>query len=1659
MDFPFELTDEEMEIIRFSRSSFILARSGTGKTTVLIMKLFQKEQLHHLASEGFHEVERNSNKETDGYTLRQMFVTVNARLCYSVRQYISQLKRSTCKGTYSGENSNFMEEDFDEMLESSDIPSSFADLSQSSYPLVITFNKFLMMLDGTIGSSFFERFPELRRLRRDKRTACESMVLKTFIRSKEVNYEKFCSSYWPYFSPMNTKKLVPSSVFSEIISHIKGGSRIGINDDRISREDYIIYSERRLSFFSEEERGRIYDIFLEYEKKKKRNGEFDMSDLVADLHKRFRDETFEGEKIDFVYIDEVQDLTMRQISLFKYICRNFKEGFVFSGDTAQTIVRGVDFRFEDIRALFYREFLCERKEKGKIADLFYLSQNFRTHASVLKLANSVLDLLYHFFPSSVDKLKPETSIVHGEQPVWVQTEDGLNGLRASFKSSGSVYKGFGAEQVILVRDEDNKNEVFNLVGKQALVLTVMECKGLEFQDVLLYNLFSSSPLNDEWDIVYGYMKGKGFLEFPHHLKSVPSFDEGKHIAMCSELKQLYVAITRTRRRLWILENGQCPVLRYWEKLQLVHIRGLDGGFLEEIQVASSQEEWKARGFKFFYQKNYDKARFCFERAGESYWEKWAKAACLRHSADLLLHSDPIRAHKHLTQAAKMYQSIGKIESAAQCFFELKEYEKAGKLYLENFGDSKLEEAGECFHLAACYERAADIYAKCNLYSKCLSVCADGKLFHLGYQYIENWKCSSFHLDTEVCQRFFEKGAVYLKKIKDSKSMMKFVKAFESEEVMRTFLMSKECLDELVSLEKEWGNFSEAANVANMKGDVLLEVDLLLMAKLYERACKLILVYVLYNSVWAQQSNGWPLNKFVLKDELLTKAKTFSKKVSNGFYDFVCTEANILSHEVYLFQINKYWDDSWKNGSIRGKMLCVRKFLDTYLSPSMSKQILEDDMIKFTQSKKSWEHTSVANMTFYCDFWLKETDKMLQNVEGDSKEDSRSEFCMNYFGVSKQLRNGCKTVYLLLYPDAAWVHDINPRHIKRNEYSSWIDADQFVSAVKRYWSSKLSTYGIQFLETLEALYKFSVDNALSLYCKTAILIHIFKVSKFLTKSKFVNHREYSDMLQKFLEISIRNFFDHIYLLDLENSITDDMLCFRESDTSRNFQRDVSRMITSRTMTSKETGILITALFSVKFPFSLYKQTLASFKACYTTSWKVFVENFRNIRSEVTGDCNDDTGELALVQKFHKALEDTDFADFSPSCYLFLLDRLLIMVSFLKGYFFTPKFLLVEWLISNGWNVNPNLNFVSGVQQPFLEDIVHFIAGMVKKLLYHEQDTIEWIRKHNLNMDCYPIIVLRLFVILCLLCINFDGFSDFIFNLLEKREITLLLPWKFYESLRRLREHGKTEVKIEVVAEALKNIGNPLVIVNLGIEFSVSDAIFLNLNVEQHRGSIMKALRPGLNRKQSRGRRIFSNINHQGELQTSSFDSVMERNAAETQSEEVSKGQRTNRRFWTMVGSLDYEGIHRNNFQIDVLPLKKIVLEFILLVTNSVIRWCCQCSWQDCEVPYEQFDSLLDELQQLYSTLCLSEFYFEDVKAIQNIVKKLQLRRERIEPFVERWLMCERKLEENTDPESHKNGGAEKCSSEVAVSCTTGQCSSDRSDKEGGDRSADEYSSEL
>lgn len=123
---------------------------------------------------------------------------------------------------------------------------------------------------------------------------------------------------------------------------------------------------------------------------------------------------------------------------------------------------------------------------------------------------------------------------------------------------------------------------------------------------MLYNFFGSSPLKNQWRVIYEYMKEQDILDTTA-IKSYPSFNDSKHNILCSELKQLYVAITRTRQRLWISENTEefsRPMFDYWKKNCLVQVKELDDSLAQEMKVASSPEEWRSRGIKVIFILNH-----------------------------------------------------------------------------------------------------------------------------------------------------------------------------------------------------------------------------------------------------------------------------------------------------------------------------------------------------------------------------------------------------------------------------------------------------------------------------------------------------------------------------------------------------------------------------------------------------------------------------------------------------------------------------------------------------------------------------------------------------------------------------------------------------------------------------------------------------------------------------------------------------------------------------------------------------------------------------------------------------------------------------------------------------------------------------------------------
>ena len=159
-------------------------------------------------------------------------------------------------------------------------------------------------------------------------------------------------------------------------------------------------------------------------------------------------------------------------------------------------MKGVFFRFEDLKTQFFKLSATSEK-KAKAPQLLSLTENFRSHSGVLNLGQAVVDILKSRFTHSFrdSNLPQEEAMFKGPEPILLQTsskETLVRILLGSDPESSSPHE-LGAHQAILVRSDDARKALPESL-RGGIVLTVLEAKGLEFNDVLLYNFFSDSQV-------------------------------------------------------------------------------------------------------------------------------------------------------------------------------------------------------------------------------------------------------------------------------------------------------------------------------------------------------------------------------------------------------------------------------------------------------------------------------------------------------------------------------------------------------------------------------------------------------------------------------------------------------------------------------------------------------------------------------------------------------------------------------------------------------------------------------------------------------------------------------------------------------------------------------------------------------------------------------------------------------------------------------------------------------------------------------------------------------------------------------------------------------------------------------------------------------------
>ncbi|KAI6096327.1 hypothetical protein EDD16DRAFT_1879027 [Pisolithus croceorrhizus] len=688
VELPFQLTRKEWEIVRCPTSCYVIGRSGTGKTTAMVFKMLG--------------IQRAWEQASGARKPRQLFVTRFPVLAAKVNEFFTSLVESLAlagrtqdelrqlrsQARNAGSQEPPMMNPMNAINYRPGTPQKYSELTDHDFPLFITFDQLARMIAA---DTQVEDSKEDDRPIYSKECARLKFILDKVINNESlfVTYSAFRTHYWPRLCDTSRSPLArsfgPWLVFSEFMGVIKGSETAFHSPNGIlDRHTYVNLSPRTYPVFAGD-RDSLYSAFELYSKLKSEKYGYDMADRTYVILKALSRNPLKGQPVDYLYVDEVQDNLIIDTILLRVLCRN-ADGLFWAGDTAQTISAGSSFRFADLKAFMHRTEAAGSMAIQKSCtkpEVFELPINYRSHSGIVNCAQLVVKLVTDFWPDSIDKLQPERAMLGGPKPVFFV---GWPDETFPFKPFFSGLRGnreLGAEQCIIVRDNAVREQIRERFGDIAVILTLEASKGLEFGDVFLYNFFEDSAATFlQWRIVLAGHSDKG-ISLSRDMGGSP------HSVLCTDLKNLYVGITRARKKLYILDHSQKsePMRELWSKKGLIDVAP-PGTNICRYADKSTPEQWAAAGHKLFNACQFEEAIHCFERANLPKQLRIAQAYELYEVAKSTVQASECR--KVFLDAA---------EAFVQCAGEALDTEK-NRFY---------REAAECYALADNAHKAAEFY--------------------------------------------------------------------------------------------------------------------------------------------------------------------------------------------------------------------------------------------------------------------------------------------------------------------------------------------------------------------------------------------------------------------------------------------------------------------------------------------------------------------------------------------------------------------------------------------------------------------------------------------------------------------------------------------------------------------------------------------------------------------------------------------------------------------------------------------------------------------------------------------------------------------------------------------------------------------------------------
>ncbi|ONK71075.1 uncharacterized protein A4U43_C04F4460 [Asparagus officinalis] len=478
--------------------------------------------------------------------------------------------------------------------------------------------------------------------------------------------------------------------------------------------------------------------------------------------------------------------------------------------------------------------------------------------------------------------------------------------------------------------------------------------------------------------------------------------------------------------------------------------------------------------------------------------------------------------------------------------------------------------------------------------------------------------------------------------------------------------------------------------------------------------------------------------------------------------------------------------------MKTQVFSSRKILDLHIKSDLSKFHLETDIddnperqvIKMLQNIVSSE-----TMVFVWNIWRENVCSLLdflRKFDDLPKEGSgRPEvFCMNYFGFHRKYERN----YVACNADSLWLRQSDLRSCKRYGKLALVKNDQFVLASESYWVSELVSVGMGVLMCLEELNRFSVRNGIP-----------------------SGSRDWRPEIKK------------------------NAICLREKDLAKELLMDsLIDAITGKLTYGKIGRAAMIIMASEKLSKGLY-ETIVN-RLDDMGPWKPFIEHL----SKKEPECRN----MSLVSSLQAALGSTFPSNWqkevdyiSPPCLLYLIERLLFMVSACGCYFYTTKGSFAEAIGCS--DTFCCFTTDSCDRLSFMQSFSCF-AYLIQQLLFDRPGMINWIKASELNANnYYPSMVLKLVITIGLVYLNSGQVLNSLVDVLRQEDIVSLLPGAFRNLLRNLRGanfHNR-------LATALVTVGDPLLIVSLTgefLKFTCENALFIDMSIPRSREDLMGVL---------------------------------------------------------------------------------------------------------------------------------------------------------------------------------------------------------------------------